>query len=177
MYLREIVATSGIGPGQVQRELENLVRLRLVLRYNEGRQIFYRPNPDAPIFNELRSIVFKTFGIADAIRRALEPFKRRIVWAFIFGSVASDTHVATSDVDLIVVSDRLGPSDLLEALEAAESRLRRKMSLQIFGKKEFGERLRRGDHFLHNVFSRPRIMILGNEDELADLAARKPAES
>jgi predicted nucleotidyltransferase len=177
MYLREIIATAGIGPGQVQRELENLLRLRLVLRSQEGRQAFYRPNPDAPIFEELRSIVFKTFGIADAIRGALEPFKRKIVWAFIFGSVASDTHVASSDIDLMVVSDRLGPSDLLEPLEQVESKLRRRVSLQVHGTKEFQDRARRADHFLQNVLSKPRIMILGDEDELAELAARKPKES
>lgn len=176
MYLREIIASSGVGPGQVQRELENLQRLRLVLRSRQGRQSFYRPNPAAPIFEELKSIVFKTFGIADTVREALRPFTRKITWAFIFGSVAGDEAVASSDVDVMVVTDELGPSDLLQSLEAAEGRLRRRVNLQVFGKAEFVRRAKQQDHFLANVLSRPRIMIIGDEDALAQLAPRKPQE-
>lgn len=177
MYLREIIASSGVGPGQVQRELDNLLRLRLVVRSREGRQVFYRPNPDAAIFDELRSIVFKTFGIGDEIRRALEAFKRKIAWAFIFGSVAGERAVASSDIDLMVVSDTLGPSDLLEPLADAEAKLRRRVSLQVFGKREFAKRAKGGDHFLANVLSGRRIMILGDEDKLAELAPRESPES
>lgn len=176
MYLREIIASSGVGPGQVQRELENLLRLRLVLRSRQGRQSFYRPNPDAPIFEELKSIVFKTFGIADTVREALRPFASRVEWAFIYGSVASDRAVASSDVDVMVVTDLLGPSDLLHGLEAAEGKLRRRVNLQVFGKAEFFRRAKQQDHFLANVLSRPRIMIIGDEDALAQLAPRKPQE-
>lgn len=176
MYLREIIASAGIGPGQVQRELENLLRLRLVLRSRQGRQSFYRPNPDAPIFDELRSIVFKTFGIADTVRDALRPFASKVAWAFIFGSVASDRAVASSDVDVMVVSDKLGPSDLLQSFEAAEGKLRRRVNLQVFGKAEFAKRAKQHDHFLANVLSRPRIMIIGDEGALVDLAPRKSQE-
>lgn len=176
MYLREIIASAGIGPGQVQRELGNLLRLRLVLRSRQGRQFFYRPNPDAPIFEELKSIVFKTFGIADTVREALRSFSRGVEWAFIFGSVASDRAVASSDVDVMVISDKLGPSDVAQSLEAAEGKLRRRINLQVFGKAEFVKRAKQGDHFLANVLSRPRIMIIGDEDALVELAPRKPQE-
>jgi predicted nucleotidyltransferase len=173
MYLREISAKAKVAPGQAQRELEHLVRLRLVIRSEEGRQVFYRPNPDAPIYEELKSIVFKTFGISETVRTALEPFLRKIAWAFIYGSIASDKAVASSDIDLMVVSDSLGPSDLLEALYEAGDRLRRKISLQTYGKREFVGLARAGNHFIDAVLSRPRIVIHGDEKALDALAARK----
>ena len=54
----------------------------------EGKQVYYRANKKSPIFNELKSIVRKTFGIADVIRQSLEPSAEKIRVAFIFGSIA-----------------------------------------------------------------------------------------
>ena len=174
MYLREIIEAVGTGAGQVQRELENLYRARLVLRERKGRQLYYRPDPRAPIFEELKSIVLKTFGVAEALREALAPNAREIDAAFIYGSVASEQDTAASDIDLLIVSDRVGPSDLSEGLASVETRLRRKVSLLVYGRKEFRERVREGHHFMTKVLERPRIMLIGDNHGLARLAGEKP---
>jgi len=176
MYLREIIAAVGTGAGQVQRELENLWRARLVLRERRGKQLYYRPNPQAPIFEELKSIVFKTFGVADALREALDSHARKIDAAFIYGSVAREEDTAASDIDLLVVSDQLAPSDLAEELAKLEDRLKRRVSLLVYGRGEFKQRVREGLHFLTSVLDRPRIMLIGDEHGLARLAGRKPAK-
>jgi predicted nucleotidyltransferase len=176
MYLREIIEAVGTGAGQVQRELENLYRARLVLRERKGKQLYYRPDPAAPIFDELKSIVLKTFGVADALREALAPHARKIDAAFIYGSVASEQDTAASDIDLMVVSDAIATSDLAEALAAQEDRLKRKVSLLVYGRKEFRQRLRERHHFLTKVLARPRIMLIGDDHGLARLAGEKPAK-
>ena len=176
MYLREIIEAVGTGAGQVQRELENLYRARLVLRERKGRQLYYRPDPTAPIFAELKSIVLKTFGVADALREALAPYAREIDAAFIYGSVASEHDTAASDIDLMVVSDGIATSDLAEALAAVENRLKRKVSLVVYGRKEFRRRVRERHHFLAKVLQRPRIMLIGEDHGLARLAGEKSAK-
>jgi predicted nucleotidyltransferase len=176
MYLREIIAAVGTGAGQVQRELENLHRARLVLRERKGNQVYYRPDPQAPIYEELKSIVFKTFGVADALREALSPHASKIDSAFIYGSVASEQDTAASDIDLLVVSDQVAASDLAAGLSSVESRLKRRISLLVYGRKEFRQRVREGHHFLTRVLERPRIMLIGDEHGLARLAGEKPAK-
>jgi predicted nucleotidyltransferase len=176
MYLREIIDAVGTGAGQVQRELENLYRARLVLRERKGRQLYYRPDPRAPIFQELKSIVLKTFGVADALREALAPHAPDIDAAFIYGSVASEQDTAASDIDLIVISDSVAPSDLVEGLASVENRLRRKVSLLAYGTREFRQRVRERHHFVTKVLERPRIMLIGDNDGLARLAGEKPAK-
>jgi predicted nucleotidyltransferase len=176
MYLREIIAAVGTGAGQVQRELENLHRARLVLRERKGKQVYYRPDPQAPIFEELKSIVFKTFGVADALREALWPHASKIDSAFIYGSVASEQDTAASDIDLLVVSDQVAASDLAAGLASVESRLKRRISLLVYGRKEFRQRVREAHHFLTRVLERPRIMLIGDEHGLARLAGEKPAK-
>ena len=54
----------------------------------QGRQVYYKANVKCPIFNELKIIVRKTFGMADVIRYSLEMETDKIQLAFIFGSVA-----------------------------------------------------------------------------------------
>ena len=95
-YLREIVAFAKSGVGQVQRELNRLVRSGLVLREPKGNQVWFRANPDGSVYAELVGIVAKTFGIADFIRMALVPVAARLRAAFIYGSVARGQHRATA---------------------------------------------------------------------------------
>ena len=72
-YANEIVRFAGTGIGAVQRELERLAAARLVVVTKRGNQKHYQANREAPIFEELRSIALKTFGVADYLRDALAP--------------------------------------------------------------------------------------------------------
>ncbi len=104
---QEIIDLAASGTGAVQRELDRLVQSGLVAMSITGFQKLYRANEQAAIFEELRSIVEKTMGIADAVQRALAPLRERIRLAILYGSVGKDTHSAVSDVDVLVVSDEL----------------------------------------------------------------------
>lgn len=70
-YAKEIVRFAGVGIGSVQRELEKLSVAGLLTVTRIGNQKHYQANCQAPIFEELRGIVLKTFGLADALREAL----------------------------------------------------------------------------------------------------------
>jgi len=88
-YLRQIVRATSIGLGPVQRELKNLTDAGIISREVQGRQVYYRANEKCPIFNELKNMVRKTFGVADVIRQSFETVADKIRVAFIFGSIAS----------------------------------------------------------------------------------------
>lgn len=175
-YLREIIAAVGTGAGQVQRELDSLCRARLLVRERKGKQVYYRPDPRSPIFDELKSIVLKTFGVADALRDALAPHAAKIDAAFIYGSVAREADTAASDIDLLVVSDRVAASGLAERLAALEQRLQRRVSLLVYGRAEFRRKVSERQSFVTRVLDRPKIMLIGDERGLARLAGEKPAK-
>jgi hypothetical protein len=71
-----------------QRELAKLSAVGLVTVRRQGNQKHYQANPASPVFNELRGLVVKTFGLADVVRAALLPLSSQIRAAFIHGSVA-----------------------------------------------------------------------------------------
>ncbi|MEX1033763.1 MAG: nucleotidyltransferase domain-containing protein [Cellvibrionaceae bacterium] len=65
-YLNEIVRLAGVGKGTVKRELDRLNQAGLITFEQRGNQNHYQANADCAIFNELRGIVLKTFGVGEA---------------------------------------------------------------------------------------------------------------
>ncbi len=159
-YTREIVKWVGAGASQVQRELELLTTAGLLLREERANQVYYRANPAAAIYPELLGLVTKSFGVADVLREALNPFSDRIVFACIYGSVARGEQRADSDLDLLIVGS-LRLSELAVALQSAEARLGYRISPTLIGKSEFRQRIGEGDPFLRKVLAGNTINLLG----------------
>lgn len=84
--LREIAQLTHLGVGQLQRELDRLVKAGIVRRFIQGRHVYFRADPACPIFEELRGIVIKTIGVAEVPRQVLLPLRERIRVAFIFAT-------------------------------------------------------------------------------------------
>lgn len=164
----ELIRLAASGRGAVLRELQRLVRSGLVVVAQVGNQKRYQANREAPIFEELRAIVEKTFGLAGMLRRALAPFAARISLAFVFGSVAKRADTARSDIDLLVVSDSLSYGELLEALSPAEAALGRKVNPTLYSTVEYTRRKAKDDGFIARVLSQSRIALIGDERELPE---------
>ena len=165
-YGNELLRLTGTGRGALQRELEKLVSADLVTVTPVGNQKHYQANAAAPIFAELRGIVMKTLGLADVLRTALNAVSDRIELAFVFGSVAKGTDTATSDIDLMVVTETLTYADLFEGLAAAEQVLGRKVNPTLYTSAALAEKVRTENSFVLRVLSQPKIFLIGAEDEL-----------
>jgi predicted nucleotidyltransferase len=165
-YANEIIRWVGSGSGAVQRELARLEAAGLVTASRIGRQKHYRANEGAPIFPELRGIVLKTSGLKDVLHDGLAPLQNEIRVAFVFGSIAKGTVTAGSDVDLMVISERLTYAELFDAIEAASSRLARPVNPTIYTPTEFSQRVRDGNPFLARVLQQPKVWIIGGNDDL-----------
>lgn len=167
---KEVIQQIGLGSGTVQRELERLSRAEILVRSVEGRQTYFQANPRNPVFEELRGLVRKTFGLTNVLRQALAPIASRIDLAFVFGSVASGTEKASSDVDLMVVSDDISLSDLIPAIREAEQVLGREVNPSLYREEEFRRKLAEGHNFLANVAEGQKLFVVGDEDEFGRLA-------
>jgi len=171
-YLRQIARLTGAGLGAVQRELEQLTAAGLVQRTARGRQVYFQANRDAPVFPELRSIFAKTVGLADVLREALAPLADRGLVAFIFGSAARGELRAASDIDLVVVGE-IEFATVVGALAQAHERLGRDVNPSVYPPAEFRDKLARKHHFLTSIMREPRVFIIGGDDELVGLGAKR----
>ena len=162
-YGNELLRLTGSGKGALQRELDRLVKAGLVTVRSVGNQKHYQANPEAPIFEELRGIAIKTFGIGDVLRGALLPLAKKIRTAFIYGSVARRADTTRSDIDLLVVSDSLGYQDLIKALQAAERGLGRKISPTLYSSVELAKKRSGKNAFVLRVLEQPKIFLIGSD--------------
>lgn len=166
-YATELIGLVGSGSGSVQRELARLAVSGLVTVRAVGNQKHYQANNESPIFSELCGIVQKTVGLAEPLGVALAPLAQRIIVAFVYGSVAKKTDTASSDIDLMLVSDDISYGDAFTALEAANGMLGRTVNPTILSRKEFVKRLKAKESFLARVLEQPKVWILGTESDLA----------
>lgn len=148
----------------VQRELERLESIHLIKRYSEGNRIYYRIDMECPILEELKSIFFKTVGIAEELKTHLQT-NTNITVVFIYGSYAKGQENSTSDIDLMVIGD-ISSRKLSSILTKPKNTLGREINYVVFTEKEFRQKTKRKDHFITSVLKEKRIFILGNKDEL-----------
>jgi predicted nucleotidyltransferase len=165
--ISELIQTTGAGSGAVQREVARLAGSGLLLMEPLGNQKRYRANPDAPIHDELISIVRKTFGLAAPLREALAPLADRLHMAFVYGSVAKGSDTASSDIDLMLVTDDLTYPEVMTALHPLIEHLGREINPTLYTRADLRKRIDTGNSFITRVLAQPRIWLIGSEHDLA----------
>jgi predicted nucleotidyltransferase len=174
LHVREIARLTGKVPGTLLRELNQLADAGVLSRRPVGNQVHFQANPACPIYDELRSILKKTSGLADVLRQALEPLGGKVKAAFVYGSMARGDERAGSDVDLMVVGEaRLG--EVVQALAPAHEVLRRDINPNVYRTAEFSEKLAEAEPFLQRVMQDRKIYLIGGEDDLRQPASHRKA--
>ena len=158
-FLTELIELAGIGRGAVQRELARLERGRLVVTEHRGNRKHFQANPDSPILQEVCSIVDKTLGLPGQVRAALQPINAKIHLALIYGSVASQSDTADSDVDVLIVSDDLTLERLYLQLAEVEKNLGRRINPTLYTMAEYQHRLADRNPFLTRVLEQPKMLL------------------
>ncbi|HYW27089.1 MAG TPA: MarR family transcriptional regulator [Terriglobales bacterium] len=152
------------------RALQRAVATGLVGRERVGRQFVYRIDVGSPIFAEIKTLLSKLSGPAEALRRALAGLgPPELEAAFLFGSAARARDTLASDLDVFVVGD-VSRFALARQLADAERELGREVNAMAYPRHELVSRLAAGDGFLREVWARPKLMLVGSEDELPPAA-------
>ena len=163
LHVREIERRSGLNDSTLRQELRKLVRLDLVQSRRDSNRVYYRAKTENPLYPEIRNLVLKTSGLADALKSTLKD--KRIRVAFVFGSVARGEEKAGSDVDLMVIG-QLGLRDLSRLLSGIEEKIGREVNPHVLHEEEFRKRVRAKEHFVSSVMESPKIFIIGSHHEL-----------
>jgi len=101
------------------------------------------------------------------MRHALQALAPKIHAAFIYGSIAKRQDTASSDVDLMIISDTLEYADFYKAVEEFSVRLGRTVNPTIYTGKEFAKRVKEDNPFLKKVLAQPKLWLIGAEDAIA----------
>ena len=158
--------------GATQRELATLAGAGIIERREKGKKIFYQANNKSPIFKELRSLLTKTAGAGEAVKKALLPFKDHIEVAFLYGSAAEGAFRGRgSDIDLMVIG-QVNFSEVASLLRPVEELLGREINPTVYTTKEFKKKFFTKKPFILNVLKRPKVYLFRGERELAELGKK-----
>jgi predicted nucleotidyltransferase len=174
-YLRQVARLTSAGLGAVQRELASLERTGIVKSSRLARSVFFQANHDCPIFPELLTLVTKTMGAAAPLRTALQELGRHVQLAFIFGSLATGEHDASSDIDIFIIGDAR-THDVMAKVEPLQRSLRREINPVVMPVSEFQRKLAARNAFVADVIRGRRIFLVGNDHDLERLAGGRVAE-
>ena len=172
LHGREIARRTGLPAGTLTRELKRLADVGLLKRERRGNQQVYSADTSCPVFNEVAGILRKTSGLADVLAEALGPAAKQIRVAFVFGSMAQGRETGASDVDLLLIGD-VGFAEAVGLLYPAQAALGREVNPKVFTAAEFSTKATL-EPFLRDVLAKPKIFLIGNDHDLAELAGHQP---
>jgi len=160
LHLRGIAREANLNSKTVMRELHSLRDAGILVSHKVGHQVVYHMNPDCPIYDELRSILRKTIGLASVLLTALEPMANRIKLAYVYGSLARGDERPDSDVDLMIVGN-VTLRELSAPLREAGRILHRVINPTLYTPEEYDQELRAGDSFVSRAHNGKRLNLIG----------------
>jgi hypothetical protein len=163
MHLRELARQTQAAPGTLKKELDALCHVGLLTSERVGNQVQFQANQSHPIFAELQALVRKTTGLADVLRQALQPLGDQVALAFVFGSMASGSAHAGSDVDLLVVGSA-SFAQVVEATYAAQDPPGPRDQPQGHDPRRVGHQARRRPPLCARAAGQARILLTGTLD-------------
>ena len=161
-FVRQIAREVGMSTGSIQRELEALSQVGLIVRSTSGHQVYYQTNRNHPVFPEISALVAKTVGVFQQLASALTPLAKRISLAFVYGSVASGNENSESDVDLMIVGD-VTLDEVLVQLGSVERLIGRAINPTLYSDSDFKTKMDSGNHFLRSVMRGERVFLIGED--------------
>ena len=165
-HMRELVRlTAAASVGSVKKELDLLAGVGLLKVRKVGNQTQFCANADHPVYPDLLALVRKSIGLVDVLQAALAPLADQIRVAFVYGSMALGSEGPHSDVDLMVLGE-LGFGDAMNALYDSQAVLGREVNPKVMAFAEWQSRKAAGDGFVQDILSKPRLLVMGAQDEL-----------
>ena len=160
LYLRDIAEKLNVDPANLSRELARLLSDGVFVSEKQGNLKYFSLNSRYPLYQELKSMIFKTVGVQGALENLFGKMPR-IKRAFIYGSFAKNTEHAGSDIDLCLIVRRreFKENPLLEGLHKLELQLRREINYTFLTEEEWESKQNSKDSFTLALLKGKRIEL------------------
>ena len=166
-HVRDIVRRVDEEINAVRRELARLEKTGLLTSEWRANRRFYATRREYIFFNELLSIINKTVGLGGTII-ANKQKVGKIKYAMLSSSFVKGKPYTQNDVDLFVVGTIVLP-ELSAIIREEEARRAREINFTPMTEEEFNFRKNRRDPFVMGILAKPRVMLIGDEEEMVKL--------
>jgi len=148
----------------VRRELNRMEEIQLVRSDQRGNRKYYLLQKDATFSEELRGIVFKSFGLGGEILKNQKKIGI-IQFAILTSSYVTGIMMGNNKVDLILIGD-INLTELNNIIEEFEKKELREVNYTIMKATEFELRKKRRDPFVTELLIGSKLLLIGSQDEL-----------
>ncbi len=166
-HVREIVRQVDEEINAVRRELARLEKTGFLLSEWRANRRYYSPKKDYKFFTEFLSMVNKSIGLGGNIIKNKAKLGK-ISYAMLSGSFVKGKPYTQNEVDLFVVGTIVLP-ELSAIIKDEEARRNREINFTPMTEEEFNFRKARRDPFVLGILSKPRVMLIGDEEEMVKL--------
>lgn len=166
-HVRDIVRRVDEEINAVRRELARLEKTGFLQSEWRANRRYYLVKRDYVFLTEFLSMVNKSIGVGGAIIKNKAKLGK-ITYAMLSGSFVKGKPYTQNEVDLFVVGTIVLP-ELSSIIKEEEARRNREINFTPMTDEEFNFRKARRDPFVLGVLSKPRVMLLGDEEEMVKL--------
>jgi hypothetical protein len=154
------------GTGGVHRVLTRLTKAELLTVTWVGNQKYYQARETSPIFPELCGMIAKTTGLVEPIEQALRPLAAKMAAAFLSGPIGKKLENPTSEIEVVVISDRLTAPDVEKVLGHPVRSLSRAIVPLVFTTREWEQYADLPGTMVARVMRQSRLFLIGSEEAL-----------
>lgn len=163
-YQTQLIRDLKMPSSIIQSELKKLSEIGFVTSEKEANIRYFQVNKSFPLYGELKSIIYKTVGLADALKESLSEIGE-IKVAFIYGSVAKNLENVSSDIDVMVIG-KISTDRVHDAISKAENSLGREVNYSVYSPADWNKALKEKKAFVRDVAKGKKIFLIGTEDDL-----------
>lgn len=163
-HVREIVRRVDEEINAVRRELSRMEKYGLVSSEWRANRRLYEFRKDYKYYPELLRMVAKSTGVGGAIIQNKAKLGR-VKFAFLSTRFVKNQPSGSEDVDILIVGQVVLP-ELQSIIADEQAKREAEINYSFMDDGEFNFRVRRRDPFILRVLMQPKIMILGDEQEL-----------
>lgn len=165
-HVREIVRRVSEEINAVRRELARMEKFGMVSSEWRANRRLYHFRKDYVYYHELLCLVAKSAGLGGTIIKNKGKLGR-IKYAMITIRYYKQESSEEGNVDLLVVGQIVLPE--LQAIIADEqTRRESEINYSFMDEAEFQFRVKRRDPFILKVITQPKVMLIGDENELLE---------
>lgn len=165
-HVREIVRRVSEEINAVRRELARMEKFGMVTSEWRANRRLYKFRRDYLFYKELVSLVSKTSGLGGNIVKNKNKLGK-IKFAFLSTSFLKGIQSSSEDVDFLIVGSIVLP-ELQSIIADEQAKREAEINYSFMDEAEFKFRVKRRDPFILKVLMQPKVMLIGDEDELLE---------
>ncbi len=163
-YLRKIVRDVIEEVNAVKRELDILTEEKVLQKEKRLNKVFYTLNKNFVFYDEFLRIFVKTNLLSSTLYKNMSKIGK-IKFVALSSKFAKKMAIKEDEIYLLFVGVVVVP-EVAGIIGSAEQEFGREINYTVMNEEEFSYRKKNNDPFVWRFLKYPKIMLVGNEEEL-----------